>query len=107
MNKRTETRRRWEQIVARYARSGLSQSAFAAAHRVGEPALRYWIYKFRNEARGPTPSPTDVRLLPVEVAGLSTPSIELRLGAVSIVLPPGTQATYVAEIATALRASGC
>lgn len=108
MNKRDETRKKWEQIVRRHEQSGMSQAGFAAAHKVGEPALRYWIYKLRAEkARAASPA-APMRFVPVEVAG--TPkagAIELRLGDVAIMLPEGTTAAYVAELAAALRRVPC
>lgn len=106
MSKRAESRRKWEQIVSRYRRADMSQAAFAAEQRVGMPALRYWIYKLRDEAR-PEPVGTQVRLLPVEVTGLGVRGIEVRLGQVSIALPTGTPAAYVAELASALGSPRC
>ncbi len=106
MSKRAESRRRWEQIVNRYRRAGLSQAAFAAEQKVGMPALRYWIYKLRDEAQA-RPEDRRVRLLPVEVTGLATRSIEVRAGQISIALPAGTPAAYVAELASALGGPRC
>lgn len=106
MSKRAESRRRWEQIVSRYRRAGLSQAAFAAEQKVGMPALRYWIYKLRDEAQVQQEG-RQVRLLPVEVTGLAARGIEVRVGQVAIALPAGTPAAYVAELASALGAPRC
>lgn len=110
MRKREEIRRKWQQIVDLYERAGLSQAAFAASQKVREPALRYWIYKLRGEARGRRPESSSVRLLPVEVAGVvgsAAPPIEVRIGGLSISLPGSMTAAYVAELASALQASRC
>ena len=105
MSKRDEARHRWARIVARYEQAGRSQAAFAAEQKVGLPALRYWIYKLRGEEETPPARPQEVRLLPVEVAGLR--GIEGRVGQVSIALPPGTPAAYVAELVSALGGARC
>jgi hypothetical protein len=108
MSKRDEARGRWEQIVGQYERAGVSQATFAAERRVGLAALRYWIYKLRGEKEGPRRSSREVRLLPVEVTRPAlSPAIELRLGDVSIAVPAGTRAEYIAEIVAVLRAARC
>jgi transposase-like protein len=106
MRKRAESRRKWEQIVSRYRQAGLSQAAFAAEQKVGMSALRYWIYKLRDEAKA-QPKERHVRLIPVEVTGLAARGVEVRVGEVSISLPVGTPAAYVAELASALGGPRC
>ncbi len=111
MSKRADTRRRWERIVGAFERAGVSQAAFAADQRVGEPALRYWIYKLRAERRGAAQrrSPTEVRLLPVNVAPTTVAGewIEVRAGDVAIAVPAGTAPEYLAQVVAALRANRC
>ncbi len=109
MNKRGEARGRWEQIVGEYERAGVSQATFAAERRIGIAALRYWIYKLRAEKAGRRQSSREVRLLPVEVTTprAAAPAVEVRLGDVSIAVPAGTRAEYIAEIVAVLRAGRC
>lgn len=108
MSKREQTRQRWEEIVGRYEKAGMPQASFAVAHKVGQAALRYWIYKLRRQKAHWARPASPVRLLPVEVKGFApTGSIEIRLDEMAIALPATTPAAYVAALASALRPSRC
>jgi hypothetical protein len=56
--------------VARYRRSGLTQQAFAAAHGLALPRLRYWLYgrASRSTQPGEVPRFQELRVTPTPTA---------------------------------------
>ncbi len=72
--------------------------------------FRYWLYRLRRErsvivrAEGSKVG-DDVRLVPVEVR--RRPSVrarlDLRVAGIRVLVPVGTDARYVAQVAVALR----
>ncbi len=62
----------WTDILNKYEASGMSQYAFARAHKVSPGSLSRWGARLRNEQSSPPIAHTSPRVLPVEV--LHTPS---------------------------------
>src|SRR5262245_61066962 len=67
-----QRRKDWEQIVAAYRQSGLTQEAFARRQGMPVGTLRAWIYR-RAGRRAPRLLPVRVRAMAPEIA------VELRL----------------------------
>ncbi|WAM23923.1 IS66 family insertion sequence element accessory protein TnpA [Myxococcus sp. NMCA1] len=93
----------WARVAEAFEASGLTQKEFAAQRGVRLSTLQSWVYRRRRQ-RGDQASP--VRLLPVEVAGVSQPStvlleVELARGA-RLRFAAGTDVEYVARLVTAL-----
>src|SRR5690349_24465482 len=107
----------WTKLVADYELSEQSQRVFAEERQIELSALRYWIYKLRNESRPlvtdgevlSVKSPEQVapsepsRLLPVRVVASTAPKARLEgeglleLGFPSgarLRFPPGTDLAY-------------
>ena len=109
MKAREEKRRYWSTVVARYERSGQSQSRFTAEAGVGVAAFRYWLYRLRRERTATPPAvrsrgSDDVRLVPVEVRQAPVRGrLDLRAAGLRVLMPVGTDPRYVAHVAVALR----
>lgn len=52
-----DTRATWAARVARWTRSGLSASAFAARERVNPRTLTYWRWRLRTDPGAAVPAP--------------------------------------------------
>ena len=115
----------WTKLVADYELSDQSQRVFAEERQIELSALRYWIYKLRDESRPlvtggedlSVKSPEQVapsepsRLLPVRVVASTAPKarregdglleLEFPSGA-RLRFPPGTDLAYLRQLAAAL-----
>lgn len=88
----------WSKRVAAFARSGQSRRVWCAAHGVSVGSLDAWRYRLQREAAS--------GLVPVVVAE-PTPTgatIELSSGGVTVRLPPGIDAVWLASLVRALGA---
>lgn len=89
------------EIVEAYRRSGLTQEAFAAKHRINVGTLRSWLYR-REES---THAAQSARFVEVEAAELQTGRVVLRVGEhVEVELDALPEPSYLAHLAQAL---GC
>jgi transposase len=114
----------WTKLVADYELSEQSQRAFAEERQIELSALRYWIYKLRNESRPLVTDGDDLlvkspeqvapsepsRLLPVRVVASAPKArrdgdglleLEFPSGA-RLRFPPGTDLAYLRQLAAAL-----
>jgi hypothetical protein len=115
MKAREDKRRHWSTLVARFEESGQSQAEFTREAGVGVAAFRYWLYRLRRERTASAPphrsrETGDVRLVPVEVRQRpSEPArLDLRVAGIRVLVPVGTDARYLAQVAVALRdAAAC
>lgn len=111
MESRVQTRNRWARLVARFERSGESQSKFTSRAGVGLAAFRYWLYKLRAERAAGAPAATDddVRLVPVEVraASVTAPEIEIDIRELRVRLMGDVDPDRVAALVAAVRARAC
>lgn len=95
----------WEEVVRAYETSGASHAAFAQQRGVSVSALRHWLYKLRRERSARRA--TSVRILPITVAPAPTPElVEVGVDGLIIRFRAGTDAGYIAQVVTALRAHG-
>jgi len=86
----------WERIVREFRAGGITQKELARKHGVGEPALKYHLYK------SPRKATQAIEVLPVSVD--TGAELELQLGG-SVVLRFGQQTDprYVARLISALK----
>ena len=102
MSKPVETQE-WFRVAEAFEASGLTQQEFSQHRGLRLSTLQSWVYRRRRQlARKTEP----VRLLPVEVAGVSQPStalleVVLASGA-RLRFGSGTDVDYVARLVTAL-----
>ena len=96
-----------ERLLTAFARSGLTQEAFAQEHGVPVSTLRSWIYR-RREAMAE--QKLEPRLLPVQVVDApaamqrdEAAPVELSLASgLTLRFSVGTDARYIAAIVAAL-----
>lgn len=84
--------------------SGETHAEFAARHGVGKATFERWLYLLRSE-RSELAAESKVRLLPVQVAvghGEQHVLVELD-GGLGLRVTVGTDPSYVAALAMALR----
>jgi hypothetical protein len=68
-------------------------------------ALRHWLYKLRRE--GHTRASAPVRILPITVTPALVPElVEVGVDGLVVRFRAGTDAGYIAQVITALRAHG-
>lgn len=100
----------WERAVREFEASELTHREFARKKGVGIGTLRSWIYRLRRETGG-SPSPgASVRIVPVTVRPASVASgewLELAVGEVVLRFCAGTDAAYIAELASKLGSVRC
>lgn len=96
MASRAKTRAMWSKRVAAFVRSGQSRRVWCAAHGVSVGSLDAWRYRLQREVAS--------GLVPVVVAepAPSTAMIELSSGRVTLRLPPGTDAAWLAALVRGL-----
>lgn len=89
-------------ILARFARSGVSLSAFARAEGCSVGRIVYWRDRLAKSTQSPTP------FVAVRVQHAQHP-IKLKLHAITVELPADATAERVADIVVALavRAAKC
>lgn len=91
-----QRRKDWEQIVAAYPQSGLTQEAFARRQGMPVGTLRAWIYR-RAGRRAPRLLPVRVRAMAPEIA------VELRLpSGVAMRIAVDTDPAYITALLRAL-----
>ena len=93
----------WWRVAEAFEASGLTQKDFSAQRGVRLSTLQSRVYRRRRQQPGKAAT---VRLLPVEVAGVSQPStalleVELASGA-RLRFASGTDVEYVARLVAAL-----
>jgi hypothetical protein len=91
----------WVKLIAEFEAGNLSQPEFAAQQQVSVYALRFWLYKFRLEAKQST------RFLPVSVEASAAPTArDAAMESVEAMLPSGvvlrfavgTDSRYLAQL---------
>jgi len=108
MRKRRDSGR-WAAIVATYEKSGKSVPAFCAERRLKVSTFKWWRWRLRSAPVAAARTPSEVRLIPVDVVGLAAArgteptSIEICVSNVSVRVEVGTDATYVAALVAELR----
>lgn len=70
MTKLEARRLEWASRIADYRASGLTMSAWCAAHHITKDQLKYWLYKRRESSTPPESSPNN-RWVSISVADLT------------------------------------
>ncbi len=99
-----DAKARWSRLVSDWESTDLSQPEFARERGISVHALRYWLYRFRSEAKAPVltqpqtekpsvppPAKEDLRLLPVRTVA-SAPKARQPIASrevLDLVLPSG------------------
>lgn len=87
----------WQERVARWRKSGMSQRAFALEEGYPVRQVGYWVRRLSGEAPKAAAIPVVVKQAPV------TPALMVRgLQGWSIEVPAGTPAGWVAELLRSL-----
>ncbi|NOK07091.1 MULTISPECIES: IS66 family insertion sequence element accessory protein TnpB [Myxococcus] len=93
----------WFRVAEAFEASGLTQKEFSAQRGVRLSTLQSWVYRRRRQQAEKGEA---VRLLPVEVAGVSPPSTMLLEVVVAsgarLRFSSGTDVDYVAHLVAAL-----
>ena len=91
------SREEWQQLIQQQQESGLKASEFCKQHGLCEKYFSTVKYKLKKQS--PEQSP-------FQSIGIVTSSanIELRLGALTMSIPSGVDAKWLAELATKLTA---
>src|SRR5438067_63265 len=92
------------QLLDRYERSGLSQTAFCLRHGVALSTLQYWRRHARDTGQEPTPSFVEIPQVTGMARALSVESavfIELP-GGVRLEVPAGTDAQWLSGLVRAM-----
>ncbi len=92
-----ESRRvEWEQRVAAWKASGLTQKQYCAREGIGFSSLRYWASRSYREGKKLT-------LVPVRVSGGNSGGVVIRgFRGWECVVPEGSSAQWVADLLRAL-----
>ena len=105
MKHRTAAERR--AMVAKFRRSGLSQAAFAAKHRVCLGTLRAWIYH-PDCAQEEVSEPQNRFIEISAAAGTTGPEVILRIGEQLVLeLDALPDPSYLAELSSAIMRLAC
>lgn len=93
----------WAQTVARWKRSGLSASEFAAREGVVERTLQWWSSTLRRDTRAergsPRIEPIAIELVPSAPTFASSGGpIEIAVGRARLSVEVGTDVAYVAAL---------
>jgi hypothetical protein len=108
MAARRKGRDEWAAIVAAFEGSGEPAAKFCARRGIRVGTLKWWRWRVRGRRCGATAlaRSNDVRLVPVDVVGLSAarPSaVTIALADLELRVEVGTEVTYVAELVGELR----
>ena len=92
----------WAGLIAELE-AGASVEDVARRHRVKEGTLKWWRTQIRREIREGGSLLPVVQRSDVGAEARSPAAIEIRVGAVSVHVAPGTDERYVAALLSALR----
>jgi hypothetical protein len=104
----------WTVIVGEFERSNQSVERFCMKRGIRPATFKWWRWRLRDSSGSPgasfAPSSNDeVRLVPVDVVGLSArvssrAHVEIAFADMAVRVEPGTDAAYVASLVAELRA---
>jgi hypothetical protein len=102
---RDAVRQSWLTRLARFAKSGLSVTAFCRTEGISSQAFYYWKHKLA--AQGAAPDSEQTRLLPVQLLAQPAPvEVVLPHGPV-LRLAPGCDLAFVRRLVAALGDDPC
>jgi hypothetical protein len=97
---RVELRKQWEQRIRVFRASGQGVAAWCAAHDISVATFHYWLRRFPLLPPS-VPAPAPVRFLELDMASIPAPedlSLTLRVGAVTIDVPPGFDPALLRQV---------
>jgi hypothetical protein len=101
----------WAAIVAAFEETSEPVERFCARRKLQPATFRWWRWRLRKStaaAEGATATSDEVRLIPVDVVGLSarrsaSAPVEIAFADVAVRVEPGTDIAYVASLVAELR----
>jgi len=97
---RAELRRQWEERIRVFRASGQGATAWCAAHNIRIATFHYWLRRFPLLPPS-VPAPASVRFLELDVMSIPAArdlSLTLRVGAVTIDVPPGFDPALLRQV---------
>jgi hypothetical protein len=105
------SRAEWESLVAEMEASGQSVARFSARRGLKPETLQWWRWQLRRASTVVRNASASLRLLPVAVIksaatadGATSTLVEISLSDITVRVPVGTEAGYIAALVAALRA---
>jgi len=98
----------WQQRIADFKKSGMSQKDWCKDNNVTNNQLQYWLYRKKSlQKESSIPSNTSTEWIPVDVSEeISIPKNDkliLKIGAVSIEIEPGYNKELLSDLISTLK----
>jgi hypothetical protein len=95
MRSNPETRERWQQYIEGFKSSGLTRKAYCEKNQINVSTFDYWREKLDPSEKR---KHRDAGWIPLRIADVSEPGIDIRIGKINILVKPGFDRSLLIEL---------